>query len=662
MFPRIVTSRKKNGTYKYLVISESIRKNGKSTTRDIASFGNIARFAKHDVEAIIDGLIKIFKLEKYSLSKEVEIVESLEYGSVIFWKKLWNEVRLSSLIRHQLGLRRKSVKFAVEKYIEMMAVSRCIEPNSKLGMTRRLETTCYKEMKGYGRCALSYDVNYFYRSMDYLLEIKESLELAIFEQLRNLFSVDVKLTFYDITSTFFYSDNCSMSAHGYSRDHRPEREQIVIGVVTSYEGYPIKHFVFEGNTADNSTVEEVVSALKKDYHINETIFVGDRGMVTRLNMKHIEDNGYDYIMGVKMRNNELCRMLFTKEAIDWSGEDVVNYRQLKIVERVVWVKEYLLWKSEDILEKHDFFVGSQMLNGYAEWINLLTNGTEPDYKGLRKLLKALPSQAPMASTLCSKIVTLIKRYNKRYEDKFRFIICLNSQRREAAREKREAELKAYSEALDKLFAGDTGNREKNETVETEVEMEMENVLKREAAINGMFKDYRCKYRKYFNFERNKQTKLLIGYSLNREKVDFEEKLDGVFTLLANRDDLDAEKIVASYKNLQEVETLFDDLKNFVDIRPIRHWLVKRVRSHVFICILALLLKRIFEINYLDGKAVTEPLEQINKAKLIKYKIKFSEREERHQIIPKVTDITTEQKKYFNMIGIKNPSNLEPFLW
>lgn len=657
MFPRIVTSRKKNSTYKYLVISESIRKKGKSTTRDIASFGNIARFAKHDVEAIIDGLIKIFKLEKYSLSKEVEIVESLEYGSVIFWKKLWNELNLSDLIRHQLDLRRKSVQFAVEKYIEMMTVSRCIEPNSKLGMTRWLETTCYKEMKGYGGCALSYDVNYFYRSMDYLLDMKDSLELAIFEQLRNLFSVNIKLTFYDITSTFFYGDNCSMSAHGYSRDHRPEREQIVIGVVTSYEGYPIKHFVFEGNTADNSTVEEVVSALKKDYHINETIFVGDRGMVTRLNMKHIEDNGYDYIMGVKMRNNQLCQMLFTREAIDWSGEDVVNYRQLKIVERVVWVKEYLLWKSKDILEKHDIFVSSQMLNNYAEWINLLTNGIEPDYKDLRRLLKALLSQSPMASALCGKIVTLIKRYGKRYEDKFRFIICLNSQRQQAARKKREAELKAYSEVLDKLFAG-ACNTEINETVERE----KENILKSEAAINSIFKDYRFKYRKYFNFERNKKTKLLTGYSLNQERVDFEEKLDGVFTLLANRDDLDAEKIVASYKNLKEVETLFDDLKNFVDIRPIRHWLGKRVRSHVFICILALLLKRIFEINYLGGKEVTEPLEQINKAKLIKYKVKFSEREERHQIIPKVTDISAEQKKYFNMIGIKNPSNLEPFLW
>jgi len=237
-------------------------------------------------------------------------------SSIIFWQKLWNELRLPELIRRQLNLHHQSVQISVEKYVEMMVISRCIEPGSKLGMTRWLETTCYKEMKGYARCVLPYEVNYFYRSMDYLLDMKDALELALFEQLRNLFSVDVKLTFYDITSTFFYTENCLLGGHGYSRDHRPDREQIVIGVVTSYEGYPIKHFVFEGNTADNTTVEEVVSILKKDYQINETILVGDRGMITKLNLKGIEDKGFDYIMGVKIRNNELCQMLFTREAIN----------------------------------------------------------------------------------------------------------------------------------------------------------------------------------------------------------------------------------------------------------------------------------------------------------------------------------------------------------
>jgi hypothetical protein len=273
MFPRITNSTKKNKTYKYLVISESIRKNGQSTTRDIASLGNVERFKNYDIEHIIDGLIKIFKLEKYALSDEVEMIESLEHGSIIFWQKFWNQLNFSKLIGRQMNLRRPKVQIDVDKYVEMMTVNRCIEPSSKFCMTRWIETTSYKEMKEYGH--LNFDVNYFYRSMDHLLEMKDCLELAIFKELRNLFSVSVKLTFYDITSTFFYTDNCSLGQPGYSRDHRPEREQIVIGVVTSYEGYPIKHYVFEGNTLDNTTVKQVVLDLQKDYHIHETIFVGD---------------------------------------------------------------------------------------------------------------------------------------------------------------------------------------------------------------------------------------------------------------------------------------------------------------------------------------------------------------------------------------------------
>ena len=116
------------------------------------------------------------------------------------------------------------------------------------------------------------------------------------------------------------------------------------------------------------------------------------------------------------------------------------------------------------------------------------------------------------------------------------------------------------------------------------------------------------------------------------------------------------------KNLQEVEILFDDLKNFVDIRPIRHWLEVRVRAHVFICVLALLLKRIFEINYMGGKCIMEPLEEISKSKLVKYRVKFSKRESRTQTFPKVTNTTPTQRKYFNMVGIRNPMSLEKFVW
>jgi hypothetical protein len=70
-----------------LVISESIRKNDKSTTRNIANLGNIERFSRQDIENLIDGLIKTFSLDQYVLRDDVEILGSLEHGSIIFWRK-----------------------------------------------------------------------------------------------------------------------------------------------------------------------------------------------------------------------------------------------------------------------------------------------------------------------------------------------------------------------------------------------------------------------------------------------------------------------------------------------------------------------------------------------------------------------------------------------
>ena len=97
MFPRIYKSKKDSGFYEYLVISESVHIKGKgSTTRNIANLGNIKKFRPEDIDSLIDGLIRLFKVEKFALSKDVEILESLEHGNIILWRKLWNfEIRFS---------------------------------------------------------------------------------------------------------------------------------------------------------------------------------------------------------------------------------------------------------------------------------------------------------------------------------------------------------------------------------------------------------------------------------------------------------------------------------------------------------------------------------------------------------------------------------------
>lgn len=641
MFPRISKSTKNERTYEYLVISESVHVKGKgSTTRNIANLGNIKRFSGQDISNLIDGLIKIFKLENYCLSEDVQMLESLEHGSIIFWQKIWDELGLSKIIKRQVSMKDKRVKLEVDKYVQMMVINRCVDPLSKLGVTRWIERTCYKEMKGYKD--LDFDVTYFYRSMDHLLKIKDNLEFAIFERLKNLFSINVKLTFYDITSSFFYSDSCGISENGYSRDNRPEREQIVIGVVTSWEGYPIKHYVFEGNTKDETTVNEVVKELKNTYKIEDTTFVGDRGMITKLNLDRLEGEGFEYIMGVKHRQDEICNMLLSQPVFE---EDYEIYKGLKIRERRVKVKEFLIWKSKKIIKEQKVDLPDKQFSLLEKEILSLSNKSEPKSRAYKNIAESIIKG--IDSKVCNKLFRGVKKYQGRYEDELRYIICLNEERKTVSQKKRQAYISKLSKELDKVFS-------KNSRYKKDRDIEK--------AVNKIFEGYKVKFKKFFTIARDTKSKKAYGYSLNQEKIEQEKKFDGIFVLLSSRYDLEACKVVESYKNLKEIEMLFDDLKNFVDIRPIRHWLEVRVRAHVFICVLALLLKKIFEINYMQGKCIMEPLEEISKSKLIKYKVKFSKREDRTQTFPKVTNTTPMQKKYFNMLGIRNPMSLEKFVW
>lgn len=368
------------------------------------------------------------------------------------------------------------------------------------------------------------------------------------------------------------------------------------------------------------------------------------------------------IMGVKMHQNELYQSLLLREDFDW--QQAADHRGLKVLERWVVVKAFVCWKVKHVLMDRQIEISDEAFRPVVEQIEALTNETDPDFGGFRKLLRGLSPQVD--SKLCQKIIAVLKRYERHYEDEARFIICLNLDRQEADCQKRETAIETYKAELGQLFADPDkkGPAKKQKEKRKSKKKKSASGLPgdRERGITRLFDGYKAKYRKFFQIERDNKTHHATGYRLNQAVIDFEYKFDGVFALFTTRHDLEAGKVIDSYKNLQEVETLFDDLKHFVDIHPIRHRLEERVRAHVFLCILALLLKRLFEINYLKGKSVTEPLAEIENVKLVRYKLKFSQREDRHQVIPKVTTISPNQKKYFNMIGLKNPSNLELFMW
>lgn len=104
--------------------------------------------------------------------------------------------------------------------------------------------------------------------------------------------------FYDITSSYLEGHQCIIAEFGYSRDHRGDREQIVIGLVTTYDGFPVKCNIYPGSTVDKSTVETMVSDLCNNFPIDEFVFVGDRGMLTQKNIEAIVALDQKFVMAI----------------------------------------------------------------------------------------------------------------------------------------------------------------------------------------------------------------------------------------------------------------------------------------------------------------------------------------------------------------------------
>lgn len=174
------------------------------------------------------------------------------------------------------------------------------------------------EWKQQGRVRV--DLNWlqrWYRTLDELIVHKERIEQELFGRLRTLFSMQVEMVFYDITSTYFEGAGpCELAKYGYSRDEKRQNRQVVVGLVM-IDGWPIAHHVFAGNTQDQTTVIGVVKDLQKRFGLKRIVFVGDRGMITTDNVKEIREQGQGYLMGLKRRRREETYDLIGRATGEW---------------------------------------------------------------------------------------------------------------------------------------------------------------------------------------------------------------------------------------------------------------------------------------------------------------------------------------------------------
>jgi transposase len=305
MFARI----KKSGQHQYLQIVENHREGSKTIQRVISTIGRMDQLqAKGDIEKVIRSLSRFSEKVLLVLSGKSEVhAFAKKIGPSLIFERLWEELGIGKII--QGFLEGRKFEFDVERAIFLSVLHRLFASGS--------DRSCDKWHQDYrieGVEDLS--LHHLYRAMAFLgNEIedqedktpfsprctKDLIEEAMFDERRDLFS-GLDLVFFDTTSIYFEGEGGeSLGEKGYSKDHRPDLNQMVVGAVLDEDGKPICCEMWPGNTADVKTLIPVVDRIRNRFNIGRFCVVADRGMISEETINELDQREIPYILGARMR-------------------------------------------------------------------------------------------------------------------------------------------------------------------------------------------------------------------------------------------------------------------------------------------------------------------------------------------------------------------------
>jgi len=245
---------------------------------------------------------------------KIRIEKSREIGPVHVGLQIYNRLGIGDILS-KLGFSAGTLRLTL-----MMVLNRLILPKSEHAMRDWIVQSGLSDILECGESEINDDK--LYRNLDRLYPLREQIEGELSRRESDLFSMDESVYLYDLTSTYFEGkmENNPQAKRGYSRDHRPDCKQLVIGMVFNREGFPRAHEVFDGNRIDCTTVEEMLGALEKRVGLKkEALVVVDRGMAFDDNLKSIKKRGYHYLVACRQAE----RNQWLAEYEDYDGwEDI----------------------------------------------------------------------------------------------------------------------------------------------------------------------------------------------------------------------------------------------------------------------------------------------------------------------------------------------------
>jgi transposase len=262
----------------------------------------------HEVEL----LVRIARFEMDKLKSQPSLFNSSEDVAIdAFMAGIYNEdIRLvgphlvfGSLFR-SIGFNKV---LEDTSYLEALVVSRLVMPGSKMRTVEYL----HRHSK------ITVGVHAIYKYMDKLTDaVIDRVQTITFKHTKDVLAGQVGIVFYDMTTLYFEIDReDDLRKVGYSKDGKHQHPQIMIGLLVSTNGYPIAYQIFEGNTAETKTLIPAIQSICDRYKIRKPIVVADAALLSKSNLKDLESNGFEYILGGRIKSEDAIiknKILLTK--------------------------------------------------------------------------------------------------------------------------------------------------------------------------------------------------------------------------------------------------------------------------------------------------------------------------------------------------------------
>jgi transposase len=249
------------------------------------------------------------------LVNRVRLERTRQFGSCLLGWELWKHLELDRFFEQAVDDDPADVAWS--RVAAVLAINRLCAPGSELAVEERwYPATALDDLLEIEEGKIN-DTR-LYRCLDRILPHKTKLEQHLKQRYGKLFGAEFDVLLYDLTSTYVEgtAEKNPMMARGYSRDHRPDCEQMVIALIVNSEGFPFSYETFDGNRADVSTMETILRMVERKYGKARRIWVFDRGIVSEENLAAIRKRGGQYLVGTPRRQMKRFESELLKE--DWT--------------------------------------------------------------------------------------------------------------------------------------------------------------------------------------------------------------------------------------------------------------------------------------------------------------------------------------------------------